>query len=904
MSYSRRELYALGEPLGDSATQLKADGGRIYGGGGGGGGKTTSTGTTYTTNVPEYAKPYVMSMLGAAQSELFNVNSRGNITGFKPFRAYSDNVNDYFAGASPMQEQAYAGAANLQLPGQFQAGSELAGAGGLGSLGVAGQAGNMGNQYFGMATNPGTVNQFMNPYLMEALSPALAETRRQYDITGMQQQGNATQRGAFGGSREALMAAENARNMNTGMNQMIGQGFSNAYTDAQRNILSGNQLGLQGQQAALQGYGQGINAAGMLGQLGQNQLTGQQNIINMQNQFGSAQQQAEQAKINQAAQNYATAQQYPMMQLSNMNALLRGLPMENTAVQTYMPAASMTSQLGGLGAAALGAFGASGGFRGAKEGGVMKSYAQGGIAGYVSGGDVMSQGNAMRIADKLDSKNLKKVQDRTIPDYIRVPMIAAQLKEEEAANQAKAAAQVKPDQPSIKEMILAQAQGIDAGQSNFAEGGMAGGGIVAFEEGGEVPGFAEGVYIAPTNYNPVDAYSQMRQYYTDEELRKKYNPQALPMMSDTGLLGMLQDSQKATAKGKEIGTPFDAAIKYYGESSNEAVPLLARRNAWIAGQKDPYTGVAPVGSKYNQSGIATATTPEVKTASKPEQPARDVPKRAAGLRADEASQGPVTQEAPQKTLADYAKEYKDYIGEDPAAKKDEERAKKLEDRAARMEEQSIWNAIMKGGLRTASGTSPFAMQNIALGAEVGLADYTASKDKIAGLQDKADDYRSEISKRARAEQMAIGKYGADSKQAAEERAAKEKLQDKHDATLLKIQTMDNASRERIANTTSNARGEGKPMTIDQRLKLKEAIDSSMALEKKKILESLGSNAENPSSKAYKDYVRMYNAAKQRVTADIMGGGTTMMPEPAAAAPTSNSGSVLNYVLGKGFINSN
>lgn len=36
--YSRRELYALGEPLGESSTQIKVGGGRIYGGGGGGGG--------------------------------------------------------------------------------------------------------------------------------------------------------------------------------------------------------------------------------------------------------------------------------------------------------------------------------------------------------------------------------------------------------------------------------------------------------------------------------------------------------------------------------------------------------------------------------------------------------------------------------------------------------------------------------------------------------------------------------------------------------------------------------------------------------------------------------------------------------------------------------------------------
>ena len=37
MNYSRRQLYALGETLGESVTIKKVGGGRIYGGGGGGG---------------------------------------------------------------------------------------------------------------------------------------------------------------------------------------------------------------------------------------------------------------------------------------------------------------------------------------------------------------------------------------------------------------------------------------------------------------------------------------------------------------------------------------------------------------------------------------------------------------------------------------------------------------------------------------------------------------------------------------------------------------------------------------------------------------------------------------------------------------------------------------------------
>jgi hypothetical protein len=852
--------------------------------GGGGGGATTAT--TYSTNIPEYAKPYVQSMLGAAQSEMFNIDKSGNITGTKPYVPYSTNPEDYVAGFSPLQQTSFNRAAGLTVPGQFGQATQLGGAAGLGSLGLAGQAAGAGQQFQNMATNPNAVQAYMNPYLEASLSPQLDAIRRQYDINQTQQQGAATQAGAFGGSREALMAAENRRAMNSAMNAKIGEGYNTAFNNAQGQLQFGANLGLQGLGQGMQGLGQAGQIAGTLGNLGTNQLAAQQGVINTQNLLGNQQQAQQQNIINQAIQDYATAQQYPMMQLGNMSALLRGLPMQNTSTQSYQAAPSMISQIGGLGATALGAYGASGGF-GKKAGGTVKSYAQGGIAGYADGGDVMSKENAQRIGEKLNSKGLEKVQDRTLPDYIRIPMIAAKVREEQAAQQAQAAAQVQPNQQTIKDMVLAQAQGIDAAPTNLPTERMAGGGIVAFEEGGEVPGFAEGVYVAPTNYDPVSAYSQMRQYYTDEELRKKYSPQPLPLMSDTGLLGKIKEAQKATAKGKEIGTPFDAAIKYYGESSNEAAPLITRRNAWIAGKKDPYTGADPVGSKYNQSGIATATTPEVKAAAKAEQPVRDVPQRAAGLRADEAAQGPVTQEAPQKTLADYAKELQDYLGEDPAAKKEEERAKKLEGRAAKMEEQGLWNAIMQGGLRTMQGTSQFALSNIGAGGEAGLTNYLATKDKVAALQDKADDYRSEISKRARAEKMAMGKYGADSKQAAEERTAKEKLQDKHDATLLKIQGMDDRTKLQVAGITAGARGLGKAMTMGDRLKLKEAIDSSMLLEEKKILESLGSNAKNPSSKAYKDYVRMYNAAKQRVTADIMGGGTTMMPEPAATAPAKS-----------------
>lgn len=43
---TRKQLYAMGEPLGDSATERKPGGGIRYGGGGGGGSSSSSTTTT------------------------------------------------------------------------------------------------------------------------------------------------------------------------------------------------------------------------------------------------------------------------------------------------------------------------------------------------------------------------------------------------------------------------------------------------------------------------------------------------------------------------------------------------------------------------------------------------------------------------------------------------------------------------------------------------------------------------------------------------------------------------------------------------------------------------------------------------------------------------------------------
>jgi hypothetical protein len=325
-----------------------------YFGGGGGGGPVTST--TNTSNLPEYVQPYVENMLSSAQTQIYN----DDMTTFRPYNPYSSNVNDYVAGFSPLQQQAQQATGQLRTPEQLQAGSQLAGASGLGALGLAGQAAGAGQNFAQQAQDPRAMQGYMSPYMQNVVDYQKSQALRDYQIAQPMRARQAIGAGAFGGSRQAIMEAEAERSLGSQLQGIAATGSQKAFEDAQRQQQFGANLGLQGIQAGLQGLGQATQAGTALGQLGTAQLGAQTGIINAQTQQGAQMQAAEQQKINQAIQDYATAQQYPMMQLSMMNSLLRGLPMQATTTQQYQAQPGAAQQALGLGLGALGAYKAFG----------------------------------------------------------------------------------------------------------------------------------------------------------------------------------------------------------------------------------------------------------------------------------------------------------------------------------------------------------------------------------------------------------------------------------------------------------------------------------------------------------------------------------------------------------------
>ena len=280
----------------------------------------TNQNVTQTT-IPEYAKPYAEKMLGKTEA-LTNA----------PYQTFQ---GERIAGFTPMQQQSFQQTANLQPSKQIGTATQMSGLAGLGALGA-------GQQYAQQATNPYSMQAYMSPYIESALAPQMREAARQSAMLGQQNQAQAVQQGAFGGSRSALVEAERQRNLQNQMGDIYGRGMQSAFEQARQAQQFGSTLGLQGYQTAGQ-------MAGQLGQLGQAQFGQQKDIIQGLQSAGAQQQAMEQKRLEQQYADFAAQRQHPYQQLSFMSDMLRGLPLSQYSQTMYQQPASPLGQLAGAG---------------------------------------------------------------------------------------------------------------------------------------------------------------------------------------------------------------------------------------------------------------------------------------------------------------------------------------------------------------------------------------------------------------------------------------------------------------------------------------------------------------------------------------------------------------------------
>jgi len=303
----------------------------------GGSSQPTSQSVTQTS-IPEYARPYVESMLGKTAA-LTDVNRN-------PYMQYQ---GERFAQFTPLQQQSYATAATMTPAAQLGVGSDLAAQAGRGGMDYARYTANS-------FTQPGTASAYMSPYMQNVVDLEMQAARRQDDISRQARQAQAVGAGAYGGSRQAIQEAEAARALGSQLGGIQARGLQSAFSNAQDQFNKEQQSRAQAAGIGLQGLGTGLQSASALGQLGQTQFGQQQGIAQLQQQFGAGQQAQIQNILNAQQQDFLNAQNYPYKQLAFMSDTLRGIPMSQNAQSLYQAPANPVSQLAGIG---LGAYGLS-----------------------------------------------------------------------------------------------------------------------------------------------------------------------------------------------------------------------------------------------------------------------------------------------------------------------------------------------------------------------------------------------------------------------------------------------------------------------------------------------------------------------------------------------------------------
>lgn len=324
--------------------------------GGGGGGQQQST---QIVDVPDWAKPYAKESLGRAAA-LTDPSQN-------PYQQYTGSRQ---AGFDPLQTKAFTGAENMQSAPQMAAATGAAAQATQGLLGLQYQPTNITNQYQGIQgygpgqfsnqfqaptsyqegqfnvdrvaagplqtyqmgnvpgvrtssfTDPNAASAYMSPYMQNVVDIQQREAQRQADIAGTQRGAQAVRAGAFGGSRQAIMEAEAARNLAQQKGDIQATGQQAAFQQAQQQFNAEQAARLQAQQANQQA-GLTAGQANLQAALGVQSLGAQQGLqAQLANQqYGlQAQQLAEQSRQFGAGQGLSAAQLQAQYGLSAQQA--------------------------------------------------------------------------------------------------------------------------------------------------------------------------------------------------------------------------------------------------------------------------------------------------------------------------------------------------------------------------------------------------------------------------------------------------------------------------------------------------------------------------------------------------------------------------------------------------------
>jgi hypothetical protein len=364
--------------------------------------------------------------------------------------------------------------------------------------------------------------------------------------------------------------------------------------------------------------------------------------------------------------------------------------------------------------------------------------------------------NIIKLQDMLrgveDNALINYVQNPTgqVPSYLALSELQ---RRKEVRDNYQAA---KPEQKSVAEdltqpalpqgglaMLAGQPQmkmedqgvaGLDTGDM-YQEDSFAGGGIVAFDDGGEVQRYAsKGLVNLAPDFSVPEKPGFMQRFFGS---------------SSNELLE--QERQRLLKKIKDPKNPYND-LDYQ---------QLQEVEAKLAGKTQPGGAMTVKEGQATQKKYE-ADILKLKEAPPPPPPKEEAPKQEKPFNPYAIDSG--YKARPETDAEEKMARFDKLYGEDPAKERLTKRLTKMEERAAREEAQSPWMAITRAGLKTLAGTSPFAAVNVGAGAVEGLESYAASQDRLAKMEDKRMDIDSRLAEAERAKKLAAVQYGVNSEE--------------------------------------------------------------------------------------------------------------------------------------------
>jgi len=295
----------------------------FYGGGKGGG--TPAQQTAYNVQMPESLVPYAEDIAKQAQ--------RLSAREYVPYGA------ERIAGMTDAQRSALEQTKAMGPSAYFPA----AGLAALQSTQMGMQPGQFGAEQ---------AAQYMSPYQQAVTDIAKRQATSEAERMRANIAGRAQKAGAFGGSRYGLMEGKLYSDLGQRLSDIQTRGSQQAFQQAQQQFERDRAARQQAARLGLAGAQQ-LTATG-----GAQQQAEIQRLRELQ-RAGTLEQGEAQRLMDLRYQDFLRQQDYPVQQLGQYSALIRGLqPISATTTQAYQTPVSPFQQLLGLGIAGLGAYGA------------------------------------------------------------------------------------------------------------------------------------------------------------------------------------------------------------------------------------------------------------------------------------------------------------------------------------------------------------------------------------------------------------------------------------------------------------------------------------------------------------------------------------------------------------------